>query len=126
MIAGARLRLEHAERLLDGPMLAGVWPRCAVWLIRLALEHSLDALWLARSPEVRRCSKRSQLLALGVVLDQATQYRVVQLWSALSRAGHHHHYDLAPTVAELRGWLAETSDIVTRLDVAARSGGGHG
>jgi len=126
MIAGAQLRLDHAERLLHAPTLAGVWPRCTAWLIRLALEHALDALWLAHCPAVLRCTKRSQLLALGIVLDQSTQHRVVQLWSALSRAGHHHPYDLAPTVAELRGWLVEASEIVTRLDVAARSGGAHG
>lgn len=62
---------------------------------------------------------RAQLLALRVVVDVDTQYRIGELWGALSRAGHHHH-ELSPTAAELRGWWVEAQTLVTRLDEAAR------
>jgi hypothetical protein len=89
-----------------------------VWLIRLALENELDHLWARHCPAVTGCTRRSQLLALGVVVDVQTQYLVTELWTALSRAAHHHHYEFAPTAAELRSWLIEAralwSNIATR------------
>lgn len=112
---GTRLRLDQAEKLLDGESSNGTWPRCAIWLTRLALENELDQLWDRRNPEVRGCTRRSQFLALGVVIDGATSYRVAELWTTLSRAAHHHHYELAPTVAELRGWLNEARPLCAHL-----------
>ncbi|GAA1256242.1 hypothetical protein GCM10009609_19240 [Pseudonocardia aurantiaca] len=112
---GTQVRLDQTEKLLDARSLRGTWPRWAVWLIRLAVEHELDALWARRSPEVVGCSRRAQLLALGVVLDSETQHRVAELWNTLSRAAHHHHYELAPTAAELRGWLDEARLLCAHL-----------
>lgn len=111
----ARVRLAQAERLLAGTALPGVWPRCAAWLIRLALEKELDALWARHSPQLIDCSRRSQLLALGVVADAQTQHHATELWNTLSRAAHHHHYELAPTAAELRGWLDGAALLCMRL-----------
>jgi hypothetical protein len=109
-------RLDLAEKLLDGRRLAGVWPRCAAWMIRLAVEHEIDAVWRRRRPEVLACTRRSQLLALGVVLDGEIQHRATALWTALSRAAHHHHYELAPTAAELRSWLREARRLCADLN----------
>jgi hypothetical protein len=109
-------RLELAEKLLDGRRLAGVWPRCAVWMIRLAVEHDIDAVWRRRRPQVLGCNRTSQLLALGVVLDGEIQHRATALWTALSRAAHHHHYELAPTAAELRSWLREARQLCADLN----------
>lgn len=111
----ARARLEQAEKLLDSDSLGGVWPRCAVWLIRLAVEHEIDALWSRRSPAMTTCTRRSQLLALGLVIDTTLQHRATELWNTLSRAAHHHHYELAPTAAELRGWLADARSLAATL-----------
>jgi hypothetical protein len=108
-------RLDLAEKLLDGGRLAGVWPRCAAWMIRLAVEHEIDTVWRRRRPEVLACNRRSQLLALGVVLDGEIQHRATALWTALSRAAHHHHYELAPTAAELRSWLREARRLCADL-----------
>jgi hypothetical protein len=33
----------------------------------------------------------------------------------LSRACHHHAYELAPTAEELTGWLAETERVIAAL-----------
>jgi hypothetical protein len=112
---GTRVRLDHAETLLDGSSLRLTWPRFAVWLIRLAVEHELDALWARRSPAVVGCSRSSQLLALGVVADRETRHRASELWNTTSRAAHHHHYELAPTAAELRGWLDEARLLCAHL-----------
>jgi hypothetical protein len=108
-------RLDLAEKLLGGGRLAGVWPRCAVWMIRLAIEHEIDAVWRRRRPELLACNRRSQLLALGVVLDDERRHRATALWTALSRAAHHHHYELAPTTAELRSWLRDARRICADL-----------
>jgi hypothetical protein len=120
--AGARLRLDHAEQLLTGSDLVGVWPRCTAWLLRLSVEHALAQLWASRYPAVNKCSMRAQLLALTKVVDTDTQHRVSELWQILSHAGHHHHYELSPTVAELRTWLTEARLLVTRLDNGTPSG----
>jgi hypothetical protein len=103
---GTRLRLTEAERFLTRGAPGAAWPRSVVWLIRLALEHELDCFWTRRNAAVRRSRRmRSKLLALGVVTDRATGHAVAELWSTLSRAAHHHHYELAPTAAELRNWM---------------------
>lgn len=116
-------RLDLAEKLLDGGRLAGVWPRCAAWLIRLAVEREIDDIWRRRRPEVLACNRRSQLLALGVVLDGEVRHRATALWTALSRAAHHHHYELAPTAAELRSWLREARRLCSDLAAAVETTG---
>lgn len=108
-------RLDLAEKLLDGGALAGVWPRCVVWMIRLAVEHEIDDFWRRRRPELLACNRRSQLLALGVVVDDELRHRATALWTALSRAAHHHHYELAPTAAELRTWLRDARRLCADL-----------
>jgi hypothetical protein len=117
MNAEAERRLDQAESLLstDIAALDGVWPRCAAWLIRLALERAVDGLWQERNPPLIHVTKRAQLLALGRYVDADVQARAAWLWSALSRAGHHHHYELAPTLAELQSWLTEARAIAEAL-----------
>ena len=115
---GSELRLQYANSLVAGSALVGLWPRCTAWLIRLALEHALNDLWAASHPEIAGCPMRVQLLTLGVAVDAYTQHRISELWGTLSRAGHHHHYELSPTIAELRGWLIEARTLVTRLQKA--------
>ncbi len=88
--------LTAAGRLIRRPdaATAGVWPRAAALLARQALE---------------RCSMRSQLLCLTAYLGQDTATRAGYLSAALSRACHYHSYELAPTAAELTGWLNEAT-----------------
>lgn len=109
-------RLAHAERMLTGDGPDGHWPRCSVWLCRTALERAVHSAWLRRYPGVEIHEMRTQLLALAKVVDADTQRRAGVLWDVLSRAGHHHHYELTPTTAEIRTWLAETRTLVAELD----------
>lgn len=111
--------LTAARRLIRRPdaATAGVWPRAAALLARQALELAIAALWAARpqAAGLGSCSMRSQLLCLTAYLGQDAATRAGYLSAALSRACHYHSYELAPTAAELTGWLDEASDLVTLL-----------
>jgi hypothetical protein len=113
-------RLAVADRILADPELVegGTWPRACTWLIRLALEHGLDDFWAAHRPDVADVSRRAQLLTLTRTVDPALGSRATELWHALSRAAHHHAYELAPTGPELRAWHTDvhllTEDLRSR------------
>lgn len=115
---GAVRRLHVADRLLRDPNLVeeGVWPRACTWLIRLAVEHAVDDFWAARRPQVVTASRRAKLIALTRSFDAELGHRTAALWSSLSRAAHHHAYDLAPTAAELRSWHIDAVALVRDLD----------
>ncbi|MEV0340017.1 hypothetical protein AB0H49_13380 [Nocardia sp. NPDC050713] len=116
-------RLDAVDRLLDGEVTAagGVWSRATAWILRLALEQAVDELWARRAPELARCPMRAQLLALRVYAGPETGAQVAAVWAALSRAAHHHDYELAPSVTELRRWREQTAAIA---GVLARVGDG--
>lgn len=113
----AARRLAVADRLLRDPDLVeeGVWPRACTWLIRLALEHALDDFWAAHRPDVTEINRRAQLIALTRTVDPALGRQATELWHTLSRAAHHHAYELAPTAAELRGWHTSTEQLTRDL-----------
>lgn len=50
-------------------------------------------------------SPRAQLLCLRAHLRDGDLAGAQHAWSALTRACHHHPYELAPVVGELEGWL---------------------
>jgi hypothetical protein len=98
--------LAEADRLLTTvvPETRGRWPRVCAWLIRLALEQSLDEFWLRTLPAAAKCSMRAQLLLLPTYAGEETAAQARDAWFGLAPAAHHHAYDLAPTAAELRRW----------------------
>lgn len=111
-------RLAVADRILDDPELIenGSWPRVCTWLIRLALEHGLDDFWAERNPAmIQVSSRRAQLLTLTRTVDSDLGFRATALWHTLSRAAHHHAYELAPTGTELRSWHSEVTELVVAL-----------
>jgi len=65
-----------------------------------------------------RCTTRSQLLCLTAYLDPGTASHAAYLFAALSHACHYHPYELAPTAAELTGWLDQAARIVTQIRAA--------
>jgi hypothetical protein len=117
--------LTAARRLIQRPdaATAGVWPRAAAFLARQALELAMTTLWAARpqAAGLSECSARSQLLCLTAYLDPDTAARAAYLSAALSRACHYHSYELAPTAAELTGWLDETTELATLMQRRAQS-----
>lgn len=112
------------QQLLDlaGQLLAtstadtrGRWPRVCAWLIRLSLETALDQYWERVLPEAALCPMRPQLLLLPSYADPGIAERARDAWTGLSRAGHHHAYELAPTAAELRSWHDAVSQLARDL-----------
>ena len=82
----------------------GVWPRAAAHLCRQALEETLDAYWKTRAPGLELASMRAQLAALPTYLNRELAGSVAFTRGALSRACHHHTYELAPAAQELSLW----------------------
>lgn len=99
---------------------AGVWPRAAALLARQALEQGLADFWQNRAPGVEDCPRRSQLLCLRSYADEQLAEEASHTWAALSRACHHHAYELSPTASELERWMRSVADVVDSLE---RNGG---
>jgi len=118
-----------AGRLLGraDPATAGLWPRASALLALQALEASLGRLWKRRALDLQGCTMRTQLICLRTYLDDAgLAARAGHAWSALSRACHHHPYELAPTSTELGSWLPVVGELVERADGAPPATREHG
>lgn len=107
--------LEAAQRLLERPSgkTAGLWPRAAALLARQALEESIDEYWKSKGVDLGACAMRPQLLCLPRYLDdEELALDVGHAWGALTRACHHHPYELPPTAPELSRWMATTRRLI--------------
>jgi hypothetical protein len=99
------------------PDTAGLWPRAASLLARQALEGALHRLWERRRIDLHGGPMRVQLICLRTYLDEPElAARAGHAWSALSRACHHHPYELAPTAAELQGWFSVVEELIQKVD----------
>lgn len=118
--------LQAADNLLTGDAAGtrGLWPRVTAVLVRGALEDALDELWSATEPACKDASGRAQLLLLPHYLtdDPDLVADVREAWSGLSRACHHHAYELPPTSAELRGWWSTVDRLSAACSVLALNG----
>ena len=63
---------------------------------------------------------RAQLLSLDGYLSPAIARDAYQAWSALSRASHHHVYELAPTRDELLAWCEAVEGVISETERAWR------
>jgi len=118
----ARDLLEAARTLLntkaaDTP---GLWPRASALLARQSLEVALKTYWTAVAPGTEKASTRAQLLCLERYLSPAVARQGYQSWTALSRASHHHAYELPPTRDELLGWLEGVGALIDHTERAWR------
>lgn len=96
---------------------AGLWPRAAAVLARQALELALRELWRRRAHGIEECSVHAQLLCLGEYLrDEELAATARQAWDALSRACHHHPYELPPSADELRHWIGEVERLAEAVE----------
>lgn len=97
--------LAAADKLLTSVVRGtrGAWPRACAWLLRLALESAMDDYWRRSRPEIALMRARSpQFLILDHYAGRQIAARAGYAWWALSRAGHHHSYELGLTAGELR------------------------
>ncbi|SNS96240.1 hypothetical protein [Rhodococcoides kyotonense] len=95
--------LHNAERLLDGNVgAAGSSARLAAFLARQALETLVDERCRALDVDVPGASMRSRLVVLRSLDTSERADAAAIAWNRLSSACHHHAYELAPTVSEVR------------------------
>jgi hypothetical protein len=103
MIGRAAL-LDYADEVLDGRIALGPRAaRTAALLARLALEDWLNeqsASWSAVSGKPP--TTNSKIVVLGRYRGAKVGERTRLLWHSLSRAVHHHAYELQPSSAEVR------------------------
>jgi hypothetical protein len=118
LLAAARA-VERSPAVYAG---SSSWARAAAFLARLALEAATDQFWAGLGHDLSGCSWRTKLLGLGWFTgDAEAAHEVHQTWAALSRACHHHPYEMAPTAAELERWLRQVDGAFVVLG-AARAG----
>jgi hypothetical protein len=96
----------------------GLWPRASALLARQALEVALKTYWSYVAPGTEEASMRAQLLCLEGYLPGAIAREAHQAWTALSRASHHHSYELAPTREELLAWCSSVDAVVDATERA--------
>lgn len=107
--------LAHARAVLDGtlPVPKARAPRAAALLARQALEDTVRALCRSVGVDLDRATTRSQLIGIRVLLGATVADIAEVAWSGLSRACHHHAYELAPTEGEVRHLIALVSTLTT-------------
>jgi hypothetical protein len=105
-----------AERLLasDSRWFTG-WPRISALLMRAALESIVVSYWDRVGADVASASMSHQLIVLRAYAYEDTAAAARSTWYGLSRAAHHHAYDLAPTAAELLAWLGSVRKVSEQL-----------
>jgi len=101
--------LESARTLVESTDWSSAfwWCRGAALLARQSLELSLKQFWEMHQPGMERASMRAQFLALhDLKVDRRTIADGHIAWDSLSRACHHHPYELSPTREEVVNWIA--------------------
>jgi len=61
------------------------------------------------------CPRKTQLICLPAYLEPRLAREVGYVWAALSSACHYHPYDLAPTAAELSGWIDAVATLLASI-----------
>ena len=121
----ARELLAAARSLADRPLgdTRGLWPRAAVLLARQSLEVAMKTYWSAKAPGVEESPMRAQLLCLGPwISNEPLARRAHHVWGALSRASHHHPYELTPTRDELIIWCDMVLEVIHATERAWQRG----
>jgi hypothetical protein len=109
------LELARSVRERRDSDLVGVWPRAVAFLARQALEEAVSTVLSARATGSEACPARAQLLCLPTYAPTEAAHDATYLWGVLSRACHHHPYELAPTAEELDRWIAEVERLSEAL-----------
>jgi hypothetical protein len=111
--------LAAAQRLLDRPdaRTAPIWPRAAALLARQALEQGLDHFWRAKGLKLDTLATKPQLICLQAYLpDRELAARTNDAWSNLTRACHHHPYELGVGQEELKTWLETVAQVLVSAE----------
>lgn len=107
--------LGYADQVLDGAYGLGArGPRTAALLARRAFEGWLDELsasWSTQVDSDRPPTTSSKLVALGALQGMDLGEQAKRVWHALSRAVHHHAYELQPSVSEVRQLIGQVRKV---------------
>ncbi|AKS35850.1 hypothetical protein [Mycolicibacterium goodii] len=108
--------LAHADQVLNGTVDLGVrGPRTAALLARRAFEDWLDETsrsWAVHANSDRAPTTSSKLVVLGALRGEELGETAKRVWHGLSRAVHHHAYELQPSVAEVRSLLRDLHAVI--------------
>lgn len=106
--------LDYADQVLDGTVkLPSHGSRTAALLARCALEEWLDEQTVSwAGTHYPFPSTKSRLVALAAVSDEELGERARRVWTDLSRAVHHHAYELQPSVTEVRRLVRQVRALV--------------
>lgn len=99
--------------------------RAACWIARAALERVVVDLLAQQNRDAPEATMRSKLTVLQVALqtdDPNLPVVAEYAWSGLSRACHHHAFELTPPVSEVQHLI----DLVRELAEAAASSSADG
>lgn len=113
--ADAELLIADAEAMGRQPTGAGYWARGAALLARMALETTVTEALLRRDNRLADASMRSKLLLLRLCAEVTVVARAETAWAGLSRACHHHPYELTPTLSEVTTLLADVRSVLVAL-----------
>ena len=110
--AKAREMLTATQAVLSGDtdIPARRRTRAAALLARTALELAVDARLAAEGAGIEKAGMRAKLVCLRALASDIADDAAVA-WAGLSRACHHHAYELAPTAGETR----HLADLVERV-----------
>lgn len=117
MTTASQSLLKHARAVLDGTVRLpqSIATRAAAFLARQALEDTTRALCRRAGATIDRATMRSQLVIVRVLHGDQIADTANLAWTGLSNSCHHHAYELAPTVDEVRYWVNLVTDL-TSLD----------
>lgn len=103
--------LAYADQVLDGTIeLRSRGPRTAALLARRAFEDWLDevnASWSSDVVSDRPPTTSSKLVALAALHGFEVSEHAKEVWHGLSRAVHHHAYELQPSAVEVRHLISQ-------------------
>ena len=88
--------------------------RGACWIARAALESAVDELLDTMNAPAPDATMRSKLTVLQVAsgVDSPIPGQADYAWNGLSRACHHHAFELSPTATEVRHLIAVVSELI--------------
>lgn len=106
-----------ADAILDGSIAVpgASAARGAAVIARQVLEDAVERRCQVLAGTTARPSFRSQLVLLREFGDPAVAERARVAWDGLSRACHHHSYELQPTAAEVRCHIITIKKVLGNL-----------
>ena len=123
-MTGRTALLNYADEVLDGQINFGPRAaRTAALLAGLALEDWLNeqsACWCAASDKPP--TTNSKLVVLSRNRGPDVGERARRVWHSLSRALHHHAYELQPSSAEVRHLVGQVRELAAHTLTNATNG----